>query len=279
MKKSIKKFFSNVWGVIRLPEMRILPGQLAFFFVLSVVPIITLLGYAASLLNLSMDFISEFLTQAFSPAIALMVLPEPNAVPFGFNFFVSLAIGFFIASNGANSMIVTSNTIYGVSPAGYLRRRIKALVMTVLIVILFLFILIVPVFGNTIIDIVKDVNMNNNVTNQLVLVLTVLKSPLSWLIMFIFIKILYTMAPDRKMKSMHVTYGAIFTTVFWTILTAIYSWYITNFGNHVAIYGSLANIVILMLWVYLLANIFVIGMALNFREEKLAKTGSIEIVK
>ena len=279
MNKRIKRFLSSVWTIIRLPEMTMLPGQLAFFFVLSVVPIITIIGYGSLLLNLSMDFMSDFIARAFSTAVAGVLFPSVSEITLGLRFFFSLAIGFFIASNGADSIILASNTIYGIKNSGYMKRRIKALAMTVLIVLLFLFILIVPVFGNKIVEIIKSVNINPKVTTNLQLLFFVLRGPISWFIMFIFIKIIYTMAPDRKLTTATVNYGAIFTTVFWTGITALYSYYITHFANYAAIYGGLANIVVLMLWVYLLAIIFVIGMALNFKEENLAKTGNIKKVK
>ena len=46
-----------------------------------------------------------------------------------------------------------------------------------------------------------------------------LKGPIAWFIMFCFIKILYTMAPDRKLSSANVNFGAVFTTVMWVIVT------------------------------------------------------------
>ena len=279
MKKRIKRFVRDVWSLIRLPEMTMLPGSLAFFFVLSVVPTITIIAYGAAFFNLSMDYISNFMTEAFSPAISNMIFPDVAEISFGFKFFLSLAAGFFIASNGADSIILTSNTIYGIKNGSYLKRRIKALVMTIFIVLLFLFILLVPVFGNKIIELIYSVNLNTNVTRNIHLIIFILKSPISWFIMFMFIKILYTMAPDRKLASANVNYGSIFTTICWTSITALYSYYITHFSNYSAIYGGLANIVILMLWVYLLAIAFVIGMALNFKNENLAKTGHIEITK
>ena len=46
MKKSkrLKIFLRKVISIIRLPEMRILPGQLAFFLVISIIPLMTLVG-------------------------------------------------------------------------------------------------------------------------------------------------------------------------------------------------------------------------------------------
>ena len=277
MRRRIKKFISHIWSVIRLPEMTILPGQLAFFFVLSVVPTLTIISYGAALLNLSSDFISNFLSQAFSPAIAGVIMPTTGGLNLGLKFFIFLCIALFIASNGADSIIVTSNTIYDIPNGNYFKRRVKAIIMTFFIVLLFLFIIVVPVFGNKIVELIKNVNLNEAVTKNIELIFIVLRSPLSWFIMFFFIKIIYTMAPNRKVSSYYVNYGSIFTTVFWTIATSIYSYWITRFANYNAFYGGLANLVILMLWIYILAYIFVIGMALNYQQEELAKTANIKM--
>jgi len=277
LRKSVKKFVSNFWGVIRLPEMTILPGQLAFFFVLSVVPTLTIISYGAALLNLSSDFISNFLTQAFNEGVANVIMPSASGLNLNLHFFIFLIAGWFIASNGAASVIVTSNAIYGVPNGNWLRRRVKAMVMTVFIVLLFLFILIVPVFGNTIVDLIRSVNLNEAVTMRIENIFGILQSPISWLIMFLFIKIIYTMAPSRKTYSIYTNYGAIFTTVGWTIATAIYSYWINRVADYNIFYGGLANLVVLMLWIYILAYIFVIGMALNYREEELAKTANIKM--
>lgn len=279
MIEKLKEFFRNFWTVINRPEMAVLPGQLAFFFVLSVVPIITLISYGASFLNLPIDFIGNFLTKAFSAEISSLIVPEIIGAAVSLKFLISMAIGYFFASNGASSIIVTSNTIYGIKNSSWLKRRIKAIVMTFFIVLLFLFILIVPVFGDKIIEMIRYVNLNENISENIALIFNILKGPISWFIIFLFIKIIYTMAPDRKMPSANVNYGAIFTSVLWILATAIYSYYVTNFANYGAFYGALSNIVVLMLWVYLLAYIFTIGMALNYREEeiKLEKTGTMNL--
>ena len=54
-----------------------------------------------------------------------------------------------------------------------------------------------------------------------------------------------------------------FTTITWIIATEIYSFYIGTFTNYDIFYGSISNILILLLWVYILAYIFVVGMAFN----------------
>lgn len=276
--KKIRQFLRNFINALFRPEMLILPGQLAFFFFLSVVPIITLISYGASFLNLPIDFISSFLNNAFGKSSADFIIPILQSNNLSGGYFLTLLVGYIIASNGASSIIITSNTIYGIKDSGFLNRRIKAFVMTLFIVILFIFMLVIPVFGDTIMDLIKFVNINSKVTNNIELVFNILKGPVSWFIIFIFIKIIYTMAPDRKIPSSYVNYGAIFTTFGWVIATVIYSYYVSHLANYNIFYGGLANIVVLMLWVYLLAYIFVIGLALNNREE-MEKTKELEVIK
>jgi len=279
MKSKISHFFENFWEVINRPEMAILPGQLAFFFVLSVVPIITLIAYGASFLNLSFEFVTEFLSEIFSTEIANMIVPVSVDINISIQVVISLIIAFFIASNGAASMIVTSNSIYGIKNSNFVKRRIKSLVMTSIMVLLFIFILIVPLFGNKIINLLQYAEFDTKTVDSVLFAFKVLQGPVSWFVMLIFIKLLFTMAPDRKIDSTRVNYGAIFTTVFWVITTSIYSYYIANFARYDVFYGGLANIAILMLWVYFLAYMFVIGMALNHKEEvELEKTGQINLM-
>ena len=281
MKKKFKKFLRNFWLVLNKPEILILPGNLAFFFILSVVPILTLISYAAFSLNLSMSFITEFLTSAFGNDISSLIIPNVSIDHISLSFFLTLIVGYYTASKGASSIIITSNTIYNVPDKGYIYRKIKALIMTFFIVILFMFILVVPLFGTKIISLINMVNMDSNIAMKIEMIFKTLQGPISWLVIFMLIKILYTMAPDRKVPSKDVNYGALFTSVGWIVATAIYSYYISNYAHYSTIYGGLANLVILLLWFYLLAYIFVVGIALNCREEasKLQDTTRIKIIK
>lgn len=273
-----KNFFRRFWDAFWRPEMLILPGQISFFLFLSLVPTITIIGYVCSYLNLSNDLISSLLSNGIGKSFGDLLTPIITDTKISPTFFITLGVGYFVASNGMSSIIVASNTVYGIKDSGFFRRRLKAMVMQFIIVLLFLFILIVPLLSDSIISLLQYFNLNANTTEMIVKTLNFLSGPFSWIIVFVFIKLIYTMAPDKKMPSRSVTGGAIFTTIAWVLITMLYSYYINEYANYSVFYGSLANIVILMLWVYLLSYALVIGMAMNYREE-LEKTGIIEVQK
>lgn len=274
--RSKKNFFQRFWEAFWRPEMLVLPGQIAFFLFLSIVPTITLIGYACTYLNISNDLVSSLISNAFGADISNLVTPIITATKITPAFFISLGVGYFLASNGMSSIIVASNTIYGIKDSGFFKRRLKAIIMELVIVFLFLFILVVPLLGDSIIKLLHYFNLDTTTTTTIISVFNFLSGPFSWLIIFLFIRTIYAMAPDKKLASRHVSGGAIFTTVAWIAITSLYSYYIVNFANYSVFYGSLANIVILMIWVYFLSYAFVIGMAMNYHQD-LEKTGIIEI--
>lgn len=278
IKKNKKSFFQRFWDAFWRSEMLILPGQIAFFLFLSIVPTITLIGYACSYLNISNDIVQQLISNAFGNDISDLVTPIITATEITPAFFISLGVGYFLASNGMASIIVASNTIYGIKDSGFFKRRLKAIVMELVIVILFLFILIVPLLGDSIVSLLHYFNLDTSTTAAIIGTFNFLSGPFSWLIIFLFIRTIYAMAPDKKLISRHVSGGALFTTVAWIGITSLYSYYIAHFANYSVFYGSLANIVILMIWVYLLSYAFVIGMAMNYHQD-LEKTGVIEISK
>lgn len=281
MREKIKRGFHNFFKIITKPEMEILPGHLAFSFVISIVPTLTILTYVASIFHFDLAFISDFITQSFSSEFADMLLGTNMVVSADFNFFLTLIVAYIIASNGAASVIASSNMIYGIKNSKFLKRRLKSLVMILIIILLFVFLLIFSVFGNKIIEMLQIMDISDKIITNITLIISVLKGPISWFIIFFFIKIIFTMAPDKKIQSNEVNKGAIFTTVGFVLITYLYSLYTTHFANYDVFYGNLASIVVLMIWLYLLSYIFTIGLALNYRSEMdtLEKTQNLEVKK
>ena len=107
--KRIKAILKRLYLVIEKPQMRILPGNLAFFLVLSIIPIITLIGFIASYFSLSIDSLVSFLRSALPNEINEILLPFIQGKGIDGNIIFYMITGFIVASNGAHSIILTSN--------------------------------------------------------------------------------------------------------------------------------------------------------------------------
>ena len=259
--KNIKKYIKRLYKVIRKNEMRILPGQIAYFIVLSIIPLVSLIGYIASLFSIDVDYVVDAINGSLPKQIIEIILPAFSNTSLLTG--ISFIIVFFIASNGTSSIIVASNILFKLEDKGYIRRRIKAFLMLLILVTLFLFMLIVLAFGDNLIEIAFKLIFTSSVPKAVYEMFLFAKWLVGLLIVFILVKMIFTIAPDSPIPSKNMNKGALFTTLAWLLITSIYSIYVTNFADYSLFYGSLANIVILMIWIYILSYTLVIGIAIN----------------
>lgn len=262
----VKSYFRRVYDLITRPEMKILPGQLAYFLVLSIFPLLTLLGYIISKITLlSAPFLS--IVQRIIPGnFATILLPFLTDSHITGNIAIVVIVGFILVSNGAHSIIVTSDELYGIDHGDYIKRRIKAFFMIVILLFLFLFVLVVLAYGNIIINHVISLDIFSDVRDKIYIIFVLIKWPTAFIMFFWILKLLYTIAPDEQISSRFMTKGALFTTVCWIVVTFCYSYYVSNFANYSLFYGSMSGIIVMMIWVYMLSFIFVMGIAINAEE-------------
>lgn len=263
LKSRLKRFVKRLREVISIPVMTVLPGQLAFYFVLSLIPLITLVGLIGSLFSLSIENFIHFIKTSFPASTSNLIVPLIEGKGFDINVFLFIISAFLLASNGTHSVIVTSNILYGVEDNNYIKRRIKAILLAVMIVILLGFIIIIPAFGNLILSSLKNFELITPIYDELLAFFKLIELPLSFIFIYFNIKLIYTIAPKKRIKSKDSTYGAMFTTICWIIITKCYSYYVAIFSSYNFFYGSIANLITLLLWIYLLSYVFVIGLAFN----------------
>ncbi|HHX16419.1 MAG TPA: YihY/virulence factor BrkB family protein [Mollicutes bacterium] len=263
MLDNIKKLYTKIKKINKQPIMSILPGQLAFFFTLSLPPLFSLVGIIGNILSVSTEGFIEFINNSFPLSTSNLILPVIRGKGINFGLIAFMIGAFLMISKGTKAIIVTSNVLYDVKETNKVKQRIKALFMVVTLAILLAFMIIVPILGDSIMALLKNIKQINYIFNELMIVYNILKLPISFIFIFFTIKLMYTIAPDKFVKGRDVTYGALFTTVFWVISSRIYTYYITHFAKFDVFYGNIANLIILLLWLYLLSYIFVLGMALN----------------
>lgn len=266
--KKARDFILKIFQLLMRPEMRILPGQLAFFLVLTIIPMVALIITLAAALSLSTESIRVAIDQTLPSQIAAIIEAIIVGKGMSLNLFVFFISAFLLASNGTYSMINISNEIYKIEPKSFVKRRTKAIVMIFIMTGLFFFLLAVPVFGSTLFELIVQLTGNGTFTNILHNGLILLKYPIIIFILFSNIRIMYIIAPDEQIPPKTITKGAIFTTVGWILSTEIFAFYIETFAKYDIIYGSISNVLVLLLWVYLLSYIYVLGMIINASEFK-----------
>jgi membrane protein len=84
------------------------------------------------------------------------------------------------------------------------------------------------------------------------------------LICFIFFFLLFKLAPNKKKSFKQLLPGCTLTTAGFIITTIVFTYYVDQLANFHLIYGSLAIIIILLTWLYLLGWVINLGIQVNY---------------
>jgi len=263
MKRKIKGYFRKLFKLLSKPEMAILPSNIAFNLILAIIPILTIIVLVASSFDISIDLVTGFVQSIMPEQVSNVVIDVISGKGFDSGVGISNIIAFFLASNGTYAIITASDTLYKIDNKDKIKKRISALVILMIILMLLLFLVVVPIFGDTIITLMHRAKILEFYIDEITLVFNILKWPLTLLIIYFNIKLIYTMAPSKNIKSKETTYGAMFTTIMWIVSTIVFKFYLQYFARYDIIYGNLSSLIIMFVWCYFLSYIFVLGMAIN----------------
>ncbi len=102
----------------------------------------------------------------------------------------------------------------------------------------------------------------------------VVRWPLLLIAVGLALAFLYRFGPDRPNARWHwISWGSAFASVLWLLVSAIFSFYVANFGSYNKTYGSLGAAVGFMTWIWLSTTVVLIGAELNAELEKTAPAG------
>lgn len=262
-----RELFKKIVEIMRKPVMSVLPGHLSFFLLLSSIPIILIFGVIASAFSLSFDSIAEFITLSLPASTSKLIIPLFSGKALDISVVLLVLSALYLASRATKAIIMAANNIYEVS-SNPMQEIIRSIIITVLLILLFIFIIIILILGGKILEIIDKIPEISFISKNILKSIDLIRWPIALFVIFFTIKLIYTMTPNKKISSKSVNKGATFTTITWILITFIYSFYVTHYASYNDYYGSASNLVVLMLWVYLISQIFVIGMIINSIEEK-----------
>jgi membrane protein len=95
------------------------------------------------------------------------------------------------------------------------------------------------------------------------------KWPVMLLAVVVMIALLYHATPNVKLPGFKwVTPGAIFALVIWLVASALFAFYVANFGSYDKTYGTLGGMVVLLMWLWITNCALLLGMELNSERER-----------
>jgi membrane protein len=202
--------------------------------------------------------------QIFTSAIENMQRSRGAA---GLLVIAGFAVALWSASGYVGAFMRASNDIYGVAEGRpfWLKRPIQVLVTFVLVLLLAVSALAVVLTGG----LATEAGRLLGIGQSAVTVWDIAKWPVLVLIVGLMFSILYWAAPNVRQPGFRwLTPGGILAVLLWIIASAAFAFYVANFSSYNKTYGSLAGIVVFLIWLWISNVAVLFGAELNSELER-----------
>lgn len=232
-------------------------SAMAFDAFLSLIPVVAIAGYILQKLHQSGSVIIAAIFRAAPPPVGQLVdleflrLSEAGQAALAP---ISLTAFLWVSSSGISTAMGVIETIYASEIRPWWARRAIAMVCVV--------------GGFIVIVVAAGVGFGlASLTGSLVGRLISLATPA--LILIALVAAFYRISIRRpRLPQRHVFAGAVVTVFLWGIASALFSLYVRNLAQYATLYGNLATVAILLLWLWLLSMALIVGGEVNAELER-----------
>jgi membrane protein len=247
-------------------------AALTYYAVLSIFPgllvVVSLLGLLGQ--SATQPLISN-LTQHAPSNVRQIIVPAVNNLQNGHGAaglaaIVGLALAVWSASGYIAAFMRAANVVYDV-PEGrpfWKTTPIRVGVTLLIMVLLVVSALMVVVTGG----LASHVGQVLGIGSTAVTIWGIAKWPLLLIIVSLMISILYWVAPNAKRGFQWVSPGGIVAVVLWLIASGLFAVYVANFGHYNKTYGSIAGVIIFLIWLWISNIAILFGCEFNAELER-----------
>ncbi len=245
-----------------------LAAALTYYAVLSVVPglivLISILGLVgrdvASRVTSQVQTLAPGSSGVFAHSLISQAQHHKRGA--GIAAAAGLVIALWSASSYVNAFRQASTIIYGIGEGRPIWKTIplRLGVTVIAVIVLVISAGIVVVSG----PVVYQVGNAVGAGHAAVLVWDIAKWPVLLLLVSFLLAILFWASPNVKQGGIRwISPGGILATILWIVLSALFALYVTNFSSNDKTYGSLAGVVIFLVWLWLTNVALLLGAEVN----------------
>jgi membrane protein len=185
----------------------------------------------------------------------------------GIGLVLGIAGALFSASGYVGGFTRASNAIYEVREGRpFWRLRPLQIVLTTVLILLLAACAIAVVLTGPLARHVGDVV---GAGHSAVTIWGIAKWPAILLVVVTMIAVLYYVAPNvRQPKFRWITPGGVLAVTLWIAASVAFAFYVANFGSYNATYGSIAGVIVFLVWLWITNTAILLGAVLNAELER-----------
>jgi membrane protein len=268
-----KELARRLWHEIGRDEILGRAAQLAYYFLLALFPALLFLTALVGLFPIEsvMPELMAYLRNIL-PAEALSLVEKylQQVVQGSGKDILSLGLlgALWASSSGVTAIMDSLNAVYNAKETRPMwKARLIAIAMTIGLAGFIIVSITLVLYGEHIGAWVSDwIGLGWLFT----LAWVILQWPLVFTLMLFAVAVMYYVSPNVVQNWRWVTPGSLFAVLAWLLVSLGFKVYVENFGNYNAAYGSIAGVIVLMLWFYMSGIVLLIGGEINAEIEKAA---------
>jgi membrane protein len=253
-----------------------LAAQLAFYFFLALFPALLALLAIASFMPIE-DFTGN-VTNMLAPVApaAVIEIIRQQMIEIGQSDSAGLiGVGFLGAIWSSSAAIVAvisaMNKAYDIEDSRpWWKVRLSAIMLTILLAVFTVLSFLLIVAGP---EIAEAAARRFGLGDAFVWTWSILRWPIAFCLVAFGIGLIYYIAPDADQDWVWITPGSLLATALWVLASLGFRFYVVNFGNYDAAYGTIGGIIVLMLWFYLSGFVVLVGAEMNAEIEHASPWG------
>jgi membrane protein len=263
-------FFKLTYKEMSEDHVMAFAGNLTYKGLFAIFPFFTfllsLLGLfnATDLVNTMVDKLSGIVPQSatkFVEGQLLSITQSQAESAFTFGAIISILLALWGVSGAFRSVMEAMNVMYEVEEdRPFWKVYGLSIFMSLAVTVLLVGALVLVIFGESIGVRVADLVGLGSVFATL---WSIVQWPVVALVVLFAFALIYYFAPAARQRFRWISPGSILAFVFWLIFSLLFSLYASMAGSYNETYGSLAGVIILLLYVYYSALIMLVGAEIN----------------
>lgn len=172
----------------------------------------------------------------------------------GWGAILSIALALWVGSRAMKGLIQGLNIVFSQSEKrGFIGLQVASLSLTLALIAMVASALLLIAGVPVMISILPG-------KDYILSLFSILRWPVLLVLVTFLLALVYRFGPSRNRATLRwVSPGAVAATLLWLVASALFSYYVGNFGSYHSTYGSLGAVAILMLWLYLTAFLILLG--------------------
>jgi membrane protein len=178
-----------------------------------------------------------------------------------------VAVALWTASGYTGAFMRASNAVYGREEGRpfYILRPLQLVVTLVLVLMAALVVLSLVVTG----PVASAIGSAVGLGDAAVTAWNIAKWPVMLVVVMAMLAILYWSSPNAKPAGFRwISPGSVVAVVVWIVASAAFAFYVANFGSYNKTYGTLAGVIVFLVWMWITNLAVLLGAELNAETER-----------